>query len=699
MLRAQIRLLHRLARSYGVATAFHDATGCCRHAAPQALLAALGALGAPVERLSDVSDALRERTREHWRQCCEPIVVAWNGRPANLDLRLPREELAGRVELGLELENGKLLHWICDLASLPGLEAVSVDGLLYENRRLSLPSGLPPGYHRLTLTLPARTLETLIIAAPNRAYTRPDGASDRTWGVFLPLYALQSQQSWGAGNFTDLESLLHWTRGLGGNFVGTLPLLSAFMDEPFAPSPYEPVSRLFWNEFYLDLTRVEEFKKDPGAQDLFNTPAFQAEMAALKAEPLVNYRRGMSIRRSILERCARVCFAEASERLATLRRWEEQTPAARDYARFRAATERRRAGWPTWPDRLRDGLLLAGDYDPEAERYHLYVQWLAHEQLRNISVQARQNGQGLYLDLPLGVHRAGYDVWRERGTFALEASTGAPPDAFFNQGQDWGFPPYHPERIREQGYRYYIAGLRHHLQHAAVLRLDHVMGLHRLYWVPKGLSAREGVYVHYRSEEFYAILALESQRYQTLIVGEDLGTVPGSVRTAMEQRQIYRMYVLPFELTEDSRQALRPVPAGALACLNTHDMSPFASFWLEQGKGARNRFALPVFLHRQGRLKVPTTHTKAVFRACLAHLATSRAQILLLNLEDLWLERAPQNIPGTTDEYPNWRQKACHALEAFSHKPEVLGVLEEINQLRKAQLAAAQYCHRCKVKV
>jgi len=676
-------LLHRLARLHGVEACYRDHTGRRRCAAPHILLAALQALGAPVENISDLPDAFRARVREKWQRCCEPVAVVWEGSQGHLNLRLPATQTGCQADCILELENGETRRWRCRPVRLPLLAGVSVEGVKFERRRLLLPPGLPLGYHRLTLCLPARTEEALIISAPRRAYDPTDGATASGWGVFLPLYALHSGRSWGSGDLTDLAALLNWLKSLGGDMAGALPLLAAFLDEPFAPGPYEPVSRLFWNEFYLDVERVEELKRSPEALDLLNSPEFRAAMEALRGSPLVDYSRGMALKRQVLEHCVRTCFAGGSNRQAALRRWVAENPAALDYARFRAVVERRRAGWPAWPERMRDGILREGDYDPEAARYHLYVQWLAAGQFREIAAMARENGQRLYLDLPVGVHGAGYDVWRERAVFAMEACAGAPPDAFFSGGQNWGFPPLHPERLREQGYRYFIACLRHHLRHAGILRLDHVMGLHRLYWVPRGLPAREGVYVRYHAEEFYAVLALESRRRQALLVGEDLGVVPGYIRAAMERHGIHRMYVLPFETTGNPRQALRPAPAVALASLNTHDMPPFASFWLKQRRS--DRAVLPVFLYRQGLLGVPTNKAGPVRRACLAHLAAGRARFLQVNLEDLWLETAPQNVPGTTEEYPNWRRKARLSLEDFTRDPSVLEILGEINQLRKAR--------------
>ena len=476
-------------------------------------------------------------------------------------------------------------------------------------------------------------------------------------------------------------------QGLGGSIAGTLPLLATYLDEPFAPSPYQPVSRLFWNEFYLDVTRSPEFGASPEARALFDDRAFQAELASLKAAPLVDYKGGMKLKRRVLEACLRHLLADGSGsgRLAAFRRWAEENPGARDYARFRAAVEKQRAPWTKWPERLQEGTLLGGDYEPEAEHYHLYVQWLAREQFQNLSAGARQRGLSLYLDFPLGVHGGGYDVWRGQAIFVREASSGAPPDELFGGGQDWHFPPLHPERLREQGYRYFIACLRHHLRHAGILRLDHVMGLHHLYWIPAGLPAAEGVYVRYRSEEFYAVLTLESRRSQSLIVGEDLGTVPGYVRRAMARHRIQRMYILPFETTGDSGRVLRPVPANALAALNTHDMPPFAAYW-QSRRGKEERLTLPAYLYRRGLLETPTQKTGALLRGCLAHLAASRARVVLVNLEDLWLETEPQNIPGTVDQYPNWRRKARCTLEEISRMPEVLEALAELSRLRNRRV-------------
>ena len=370
-------------------------------------------------------------------------------------------------------------------------------------------------------------------------------------GVFLPLYALHSQRSWGSGDFTDLARLAEWTAAMGGTTVSTLPLFAAFLDGPFEPSPYAPASRLFWNEFFLDVTAAPELASCEPARKIIASAEFASEIDKLQREATVDYKRGMALKRRVLAELTRSCFDGAPERQRALREFVRERPAVEDYARFRAVAERRGESWPNWPEPLRGGRIDECDYDEEVRRYHLYVQLLAHEQLTALR-QAAANVR-LYFDLPVGSSGNSYDVWRERDVFATQLSVGAPPDALFSLGQDWGFPPMHPDKLRQQGYRYYRAIIGNLLRYGRVLRMDHVMGLHHMYCVPRGMDARHGVYVRFPAEEMYAILSLESHRHRALIVGEDLGTVPGYVHTAMSRHAIHRTYVVQYEAAPECR--------------------------------------------------------------------------------------------------------------------------------------------------
>lgn len=711
----RVAALYRLAALYGVQTAYYDVHGRRQRAPVDSLLAVLRALGAPLEGLRDVPEALRARRKALWQAGDEPVTVAWNGRGRGVELRLPADD-STPITCRLDLEDGKSVIWRVDPDRLRAEASARIGGRGYAVFRCPFPGRLPPGYHHLSVRAGRRRWETMIISAPLQAYLPPlDDPAARTWGVFLPLYALHRRRSWGTGDFSDLEALLEWVGGLGGGVVATLPFLAAFLDEPCEPSPYVPASRLLWNELYLDPSRSPDLPNCREAQELLGSAALRRELARLRSSPLVDYRAAMRAKRPVLEALARSVFREPSARQQALLAFAAARPHLEDYARFRAVGERLRRPWPAWPPRLRDGKVQQGDYDEDARRYHLYVQWLAHEQLSALAGQARRRGPGLYLDLPLGVHPDGYDVWREREVFARGVSGGAPPDAFFTKGQDWGFPPLHPQRLRAQRYRYFIAVIRHHLEHAGVLRLDHIMALHRLFWVPQGMEARQGVYVTYPAEELYAILTLESHRHRAVIVGEDLGTVPPQVRRAMHRHGMLRMYVVQYEARADAASPLGEVAENFLAGVNTHDMPPFAAFW--QGLDIRERQALGLLdapaarVERRGRLRLRRSiaaflrargwlekggvGAAGVLRAVLAHLAAGPARMVVLNLEDLWLERRPQNIPGTGPERPNWRRKARYSLEEIRRLRRVISTLRLVHRLRQqARVARGRLSRR-----
>jgi 4-alpha-glucanotransferase len=325
------------------------------------------------------------------------------------------------------------------------------------------------------------------------------------------------------------------------------------------------------------------------------------------------------------------------------------------------------------------------------------VQWVAAAQLEDAAAVA--DGGGLMLDLPIGVNGAGYDVWRERRAFGAEAAAGAPPDAFWSQGQDWGAPPPHPEGAREDGYRYHAECLDTLFRYAAVARIDHVIGLHRLYWVPRGASAREGVYVRYRAEEWYALLSIAATRHGAVVVGEDLGTVPGYVRPAMRRHGLLRTYVGQREA--NGAQGLPDPPAEAVAALNTHDMPTWAGFW--RGTDVPLREELGLIDHAQAeemlaarrglREALPSSlpgiprdadgrNPRPSLEASLERLARGRAAIVMVSLGDLLGEPEPQNVPGTGAERPNWRRRFPLTVAELEDRREVTSTLERIDRAR-----------------
>jgi len=695
--------LRQLARLYGVFPSYLDVWRRRRFSSDEALLRTLRLLGAPVERPEDAADALRARRVECWRKPAEPTLTAWEGRPAQLRLRMKSADVEKKFRCRIGFEDGGREEFERKLSELPRLRQRTIEGSSYEARLLSLPERLPRGYHRCEIEFGGSRAEVLVIAAPERSYAEPPGGRRFLWGVFLPLYALYRDVNWGAGDFSDLEALMQWTAQRGGSLVATLPQLSTLWELGADPSPYSAASRLFWNEYYLDPRRIPELESCAAARDMLASADDEARQGRANRGDLVDYSGQMALKRRIIELLCGSFFERPSPRRDQLERFRHEHAELDLFARFRAVGEKQGKFWPDWPEPLSSGTIRPGDYDERTYQYHLYAQWQTEEQLDAMSRHAEQLKMLWYLDFPLGVSGAGYDVWREREVFVREAAGGAPPDAFFTKGQNWGFPPFDPQKLREQGYRHLIAALRRHLKYARVLRFDHIMGLYRFYWVPNGLEATDGAYVRYPAEDLFAILTLESHRYKARIVGENLGTVPPVVDERIARHGIEDMYVVQYEAKPDRKPIVRPAGARSVASVNTHDMPQFAAYWTgldvddrlqlglldeqeaiaEWHARARLRRQMIEFLKDRGLIGRDTLDPERILEACLAYLASGPAPMVLVNLEDLWLETDPQNTPGTFMERPNWRRKARRSFEEFTALPGVRRILHTVDRLRR----------------
>jgi 4-alpha-glucanotransferase len=737
----------------GVQTSYLDTSGKQRHAAPETVIAILKFWGIAVRTPREIRDALVQSELSHWQKSLESVIVTWDGSRTKVELRIPAADDDQLANCHVHFENGQAKTFSVRLNRLRTVKRTHIASTTFVAKELPLPitehatrnTQLPYGYHKFEIEVRGHAATTLIISAPTKSFSPENFTTKvgrgwharlgllttprKSWGAFLPMYAARSQESWGAGNFGDWRKLAEWIASLGGSVVSTLPLLAAFLDRPVCePSPYSPASRLFWNEFYLDIPAIPEFLRCQSAQNLVRSSPFQQQLERFRRSSYVDYHAEMAARRQVLENLASFFFEIDFARRKQFSRFVREHPQVEDYAQFRAACDQTNHPWQKWPRHMRDGNLGTGDYSEATKNYHLYTQWLAHEQITALTKRCRARGLQFYLDLPLGVHPAGYDLWRERDAFASGANVGAPPDAFFNKGQDWGFTPLHPQRLREQGYRYLREVLSFQMRHTGMLRLDHVMSLHRLYWIPQGHSAREGAYVSYPAEELYAILSLESHRHKTVLVGENLGTVPKEVNDAMARHGLRQMYVLQFAQRPNPRAALAKPPPGSVASLNTHDMPTFAAHWRgldiddraklglltkaevkkEHARRAEHNLALARFLQGwlikinkgssrgneaqislrgasapkdQSLVDSAATNLSQVLRACLLWLRASPAELVLVNLEDLWEEEKPQNVPGTSTERPNWRRKARHSIEEIVTNAEFRDVLRSFGSV------------------
>lgn len=691
--------VRHLAAFYGVETEYHDMHGKPHQAKPEVLLAVLRAMEAPIDGASEALHALRAVKQQRWRQLVEPVTVVREGAVLQILIRLAHATASATARCQWELEGGGKQVCEVDLDEAPVIQTERLEGITYSVRRLRLPWQVPAGYHHLTVDAAGQQVESLVIAAPEMAYQGDADEPQRRWGVFLPLYALRRDAKQSSGNLSDLQDLVDWAAQQGASYVATLPILAG--DVSNDPTPYAPNSQYWWNEFYLDPTQIPEFAAVPEARDLLEAEKRRL-LPASSAANRVDYVREENAKREILDALASSFFSGSSDRRKVFEHFCVRYPDIASYARFRAIQESLGADWTRWPVHLRDDIGAHGEMNQTTYERHLYAQWNMQLQIERLAAWAGSQGMSWYLDLPLGSSRAGYDVWRHRDLFALAASGGAPPDAFFSAGQNWSFPPLRPDRLRQSHYDYFIKVLRRQMQHAQILRLDHAMRFERLFWIPSGLDAGQGVYVRYPADEFFAILALESHRTRTRLVGENLGTVPKTLNERLRRHGIDGTYVLQFEVRADDKSPITPVPSACAACLNTHDMPPFSAFFagldvddrldLEllcqdeavkaDGQRRRLRRCLVDYLHGEGWLPEWTLDPELVLEALLSFLAASPAGSVTVNLEDLWLETRPQNTPGTSTERPNWRRQAKYTLEEIAGHPAVRRILGRVDRLR-----------------
>ncbi|MFF4898650.1 4-alpha-glucanotransferase [Streptomyces sp. NPDC001068] len=663
--------LCRLAELHGVATSYSPSPDRTVAASAAAVTAVLAALGVDASGPEAVRTALADRERDLAGRLLPPTLVHWagSGDPA---LGLP----AG-TRLEVRTEDGGTRHDVADL---------------------------PTGVHLLTAVAPdGRTARTHLIVAPDRLPT-PAG---RSHGLLVQLYSLLSRRSWGMGDLGDLADLADWAgRTAGAGFVQVNPLHAAVPGPPTDPSPYRPSSRRFPDPVHLRPEDVPEYVPDPALAER----AARLRAAVLDEGALIDRDAVWELKRQALEAPAAAPLSTARQAAYDAFR-AEQGQALEDHATWYALAERHGSDWHRWPEPLRDprseetARARAGLSDRVA--LHTRLAWLTDTQLTAAQRTAREAGMpvGIVHDLAVGVHPGGADAWAQRAFFAAGMSVGAPPDAFNARGQDWGLPPWRPDRLADSGHAPYRELLRALFRYAGALRIDHVMGLFRLWWVPEGRPPTEGTYVRYDAEAMLALLALEATRAEAVVIGEDLGTVEPGVRETLQRHGVLGTSVLWFERDWDGDG--HPLPpeswrADCLATATTHDLPSTAARLTGEHVELRDRLGLltrPVaeeradaaadtaewlaLLTRLGLLAASDAgDEEAEIRAVHRFLLRTPARMVGVWLPDTVGDRRPQNLPGTWDQYPNWRLPIADAtgrpvtLEELTASPRARALLE-----------------------
>lgn len=733
--------LDQLARLAGIEAGYHDIWGTYFEIPPTTKVAILEALGLAAATPAACAESLAAFVARPWRRMVEPVtIVPAEAQPGAVALVVPRRLAGGSLSWTVVLEDGNGRTGRQPIAALPLLGEREVDGEPLERRRLVLSPNLPEGYHRLILTVdngapddllaPELTGETSLIVAPPRCWGPDDVAEgERLWGISCQLYALHSARNWGIGNYSDLAELAGRAAAAGADVIGLNPLHALFPIEPDQASPYSPASRIFLNALYIDPQAVPDFAESDVAQALVETPSFRERLAAARASELVDYPAVAGLVLPVLR---------ALHRSFRVRHIAVGSARARAFDAFRAVGGRRlrnfatfyalqehfaaddpeKLAWRNWPAAYHDpdapAVAVFATEHPEQIEFHEYLQWLADQQLAEAAARGRAAGLrvGLYRDLAVGIGPDSAGAWTNPAAFVRSAGVGAPPDLLAPQGQSWGLCPFNPLTLREQAYTPFIAALRANMRHAGAVRIDHVMGLMHLFWVPAGLSAAHGAYLTYPFQDLIRVLALESRRQRCLVIGEDLGTVPDGFRPAVMAAGVLSYRVFQFERVGGGLfKRWSDYPEGALVTAGTHDLPTLAGFWT--GRDLDWRRALHLYptdrmrdedaaarIADRRRLidalidaglwpaEPKTTDvqrlalTRDLLIAVHRYLARTPSRLMMVQIEDAVGQIEQQNLPGTVSEHPNWRHRLLRPLDEIFADPDVQALLRAVAEDR-----------------
>lgn len=679
----------------------------------------LNAMGFPADGPEAVRDSLRRFKGQFWLGLIGPVHV-YRGQRSHftVPVSVPATDLSRPLKWRVRAEDGRNLVGEVVPENLTHSDAVRFDGMDFERRDLVIHEALPDGYHRLTVELgdlpPA---ETSMIVAPGSAFVPPWlDAGDRRWGLAAFLPGLRSDGNWGIGDFSDLSDLAVEARRMGASFVGLNPLHALFTELPDEASPYSPSSRIFFNVWHLDVARMEGFS-DCQAEIVGGTTA-DSWLGDARGAGMIDY-PAVAERKM---RAFRLLFRQFDDRESghSDRREFEAFKhgggdALREFAAFEALHHHFGVrDWREWPAGFRDPQSpevaeFARQHAAELD-FHMFLQWQADRQLAAVSGGrgGKNKGVGLYGDLAVGCHVCGADAWRGGDLFADSIRFGAPPDPFNAEGQNWGMAPINPHRLWRAGFEPFVDLMRANMRHAAALRIDHVMSLRRLFWIPEGAANKAGAYVAYPMRDLLAIIALESHRNGCLVIGEDLGTVPEGFREQLAAENVLSYRVIPFE-RHKSNLLFRPdlYPRRAVVTSGTHDLPPILGHWrgtdiaarrklengdnpavwrIEEAARAEDRELIRAALADQGLLPgdfpldpdIGEDDARTLILAMERFAARTPAALMMVNLDDMTMCADLLNLPGTILEHPNWRKKSRLPVDRISHDGFVRSLIAAI---------------------
>lgn len=662
----------------------------------------LSAMGFDVDDPAAVEKAVFDLDAAPWLRWLRPFYIIRETSPV-ISIHCHPGHTGEAVHWELTTEAGSVSTGVLVPEQLQETGEYYIDGIRYGAYRFPLDI-LSPGYHSLALSTDTRRETALVIVCPHQCHNLAMTDGNRLWGISCQLYTLRSERNWGIGDFSDLLELISLAAGFGADMIGLNPLHAPCGVTPDAVSPYSPSDRRFLNPLYIDPEAVAEFAETPGLAETIRGAAFQQKLEVLRQGGWVDYAAVSTLKYTTFEQLYKT-FMEKHVAAGSHRALEFQDFVARQGKELEAFA------------RHETGHNVHGRDFASDTGFYLYLQWLAILQLENCQKTAILKGMkvGLMGDLAVGSVASGSEVCTNPELYIPRVTIGAPPDPFSSQGQDWGLPVINPLAMVRNRYCHFISLLRANLAPCGALRIDHAMALMRLWWcLPEdGHNPALGIYVYYAMNDLMALLCLESARNRCLIIGEDLGVVPGAFRHAMAEQGIHGNRLLYFMQRHD-HSFIPPVefPEDSLLMVTNHDVPTLADWWsagdinrraslgLLPGEGAENAALEERTRDKQQLLawlegsRVLPEHWKtdsldrefdmnlcgAIHRSC----ARSASRLMLLQLEDMQLLTEPVNIPGTYREYPNWRRKQRLNTRDILADPAVIDLLEQVNRERKA---------------
>ena len=667
--------LIELARRFGVATEYDDWVGHRVDVPEQTLIAVLGALGVPAAAADDRAAALARHDREHWSRALPPTVVGRAGTETAFWVHVTHGDAA---HVWVRLEDGTERSGIRQLDNFTA--PYDLDGHMIGEATFALPADLPLGYHRLHLRSGTGESSAALIVTPPWLGLPERLGNRRVWGLATQLYSVRSKRSWGVGDLTDLTDLAVWSAARhGAGYLLINPLHAAAPTKPMEPSPYLPTSRRFVSPLYLRVEVIPEYADLPKRKEVRELHAELTRRAA-KLDA-IDRDAAWKAKRRALKLVHRV-KRSAGRELAYAAFRVREGAALEAFATWCALAERYGDDWHEWPAALRhpeaEGVADFVDKNSTAVDFHRWMQWQLDEQLAGAQSAATRAGMplGIMADLAVGVHPDGSDAWALQDVLALGVTAGAPPDEYNQLGQNWSQPPWRPDQLEDREYQPFLELIGGVLRHAGGVRIDHIIGLFRLWWIPEGALPTAGTYVRYNHDAMIGIVALEAHRAGAVVVGEDLGTREPWERNYLCGRGLLGTSILWFERDHSGAPlAAEHWREYCLSSVTTHDLPPTAGYLAgdhvrlrdslglltrpvaaEQIEDDREQAAWMAELRRVGLLAQDgEPDTEQVITALYRYLGRTRSRLLALALTDAVGDRRTQNQPGTTNEYPNWR--------------------------------------------